>query len=53
MRISKVRILNYRGIKNDELCSSPFVCIIGENNAGKSTILLAISLFFSGIHETG
>ena len=48
MQISKVQISNYRGIKNDEFNSSTFVCVIGENNAGKSTILLAISLFFSG-----
>lgn len=32
----------------DEFEASPFTCAIGENNAGKSTILLATSLFFSG-----
>lgn len=48
MQISKIQISNYRGIKGDEFNTSPFVCIIGENNAGKSTILLGISLFFSG-----
>lgn len=48
MEISKIRIKNYRGIKDDNFESSSFVCIIGENNAGKSTILLGISLFFSG-----
>lgn len=48
MYISKLKIKNYRGIKSDELDASPFICVIGENNAGKSTILLATSLFFSG-----
>ncbi len=48
MQISKIKISNYRGIRGDEFNTSPFVCIIGENNAGKSTILLGISLFFSG-----
>lgn len=48
MHISNIKIKNYRGIKSDQLESSPFTCIIGENNAGKSTILLATSLFFSG-----
>lgn len=43
-----VKIKNYRGIKDDEFEASKFVCIIGENNAGKSTTLLAISIFFSG-----
>lgn len=48
MHISFVKIKNYRGIKADNFESSPFTCAIGENNAGKSTILLATSLFFSG-----
>lgn len=48
MYISFVKIKNYRGIKNDQFEASPFTCVIGENNAGKSTILLATSLFFSG-----
>lgn len=48
MHISSVRIKNYRGIKSDGFDASPFTCVIGENNAGKSTILLATSLFFSG-----
>jgi len=48
MHISRVKIKNYRGVKSDGFDASPFTCIIGENNAGKSTILLATSLFFSG-----
>jgi putative ATP-dependent endonuclease of OLD family len=48
MHISFIRIKNYRGVKSDSFEASPFTCIIGENNAGKSTILLATSLFFSG-----
>jgi predicted ATP-dependent endonuclease of OLD family len=48
MHISNVKIKNYRGVKSDQFEASPFTCAIGENNAGKSTILLATSLFFSG-----
>ncbi len=48
MYILFVKIKNYRGIKADQFEASPFTCAIGENNAGKSTILLATSLFFSG-----
>jgi predicted ATPase len=48
MQISFVKIKNYRGIKEDSFEASSFTCIIGENNAGKSSILLALSLFFSG-----
>lgn len=48
MKISLIDIENYRGLKKCTFNPSEFVCIIGENNAGKSTILLATSLFFSG-----
>jgi predicted ATP-dependent endonuclease of OLD family len=48
MIITNITIDNYRGIKADSFFPSPMTCIIGENNAGKSTILIAISLFFSG-----
>lgn len=52
MEISKIVISNYRGIKYGEFDASSFVCIIGENNAGKSTVLLAVSIFFSGTSLT-
>jgi putative ATP-dependent endonuclease of the OLD family len=48
MYISYIKIKNYRSIKVDQFEASPFTCAIGENNAGKSSILLATSLFFSG-----
>lgn len=48
MHITNLKIKNYRGVKSDQFEASPFTCIIGENNSGKSTLLLAISLFFSG-----
>ncbi|MBS1611788.1 MAG: AAA family ATPase, partial [Bacteroidetes bacterium] len=48
MQINYIHIKNYRGIKNAHFNLSPMGCLIGENNAGKSSILLAISLFFSG-----
>lgn len=48
MKISKVTVQNYRGIKDCTIEASPFVCLIGENNSGKSSFLLALSLFFSG-----
>jgi len=48
MIIQRIKIDNYRGIKLADFYPSPMTCIIGENNAGKSTILIALSLFFSG-----
>lgn len=48
MRISRIDISNFRSIESLSLDVSPFVCIIGHNNAGKSTILMALTLFRSG-----
>ncbi|GJM64767.1 AAA family ATPase [Persicobacter diffluens] len=48
MDITRVTIDNYRGIKDADFFPSALTCVIGENNAGKSTVLIAISLFFSG-----
>lgn len=48
MQIEQVCINNYRSAKNCDFNGAPLVCIIGENNAGKSTLLIAVSLFFSG-----
>ncbi|MDC4811178.1 ATP-binding protein, partial [Acinetobacter baumannii] len=48
MRISHIHIENFRGLKEIDLTPSQMNCLIGENNAGKSTALLAINLFLNG-----
>ena len=48
MKISKIYIKNFRGLKEINLTPAQMNCIIGENNAGKSTALLAINLFLKG-----
>lgn len=48
MRISHVHVQNYRGLRDLQIPLSQFGCIIGENNAGKSSILQALDIFFSG-----
>jgi putative ATP-dependent endonuclease of OLD family len=48
MKMASVKIENYKGLRDIEIPLSRFVCVIGENNTGKSSILQAISLFFSG-----
>jgi predicted ATP-dependent endonuclease of OLD family len=47
MKINYVFIDNYRGIKSGSFKLTQMGCIIGENNAGKSSVLLAVKLFFS------
>jgi predicted ATP-dependent endonuclease of OLD family len=48
MRITHLKIQNYKGLRNIAIPMSQFACLIGENNSGKSSILQALSLFFSG-----
>lgn len=48
MRLSHIHVLNYRGLKDVSIPLSPFVCITGENNGGKSSVLQSLSLFLSG-----
>lgn len=48
MKISNIHIENFRGLKGVDLTPSQMNCVIGENNAGKSTALLAINLFLKG-----
>jgi predicted ATPase len=48
MRISLVRIHNYRSIKDLELVCDRILVLLGENNAGKSNILSAIEFALTG-----
>ena len=44
MRISKVLIKNFRGIKSGEIMLPNYAVMVGDNNIGKSTVLEAIDL---------
>lgn len=44
MKLSRLHICNFRGIKEAKLVFSDHVVLIGDNNVGKSTILEAIDL---------
>jgi hypothetical protein len=48
MRYTNIEIKNYRALKLLNVPLSNFGCLIGENNAGKSSVLQCISLFKSG-----
>jgi len=48
MKLSNLHVLNYRGLRDVSIPLSPFVCITGENNGGKSSVLQSLSLFLSG-----
>ncbi len=42
MRFTSISISNFKGLREATLAMSPFGCLVGENNAGKSSVLQAI-----------
>ena len=48
MKFSKIKIENFKGLKCCDTQVDSFSCIIGKNNAGKSSFLLALYLFITG-----
>ena len=44
MRITSVRIRNFRGIRSLDLALGPVTVLIGENNSGKTSVLDALKL---------
>jgi predicted ATP-dependent endonuclease of OLD family len=48
MKLTGLHVVNYRGLKDIVIPLSSFVCITGENNGGKSSVLQTLSLFMSG-----
>lgn len=46
MHIKKIIISNFRGIKEPtEILFNDFICIVGKNDVGKSTVLKAVDAF--------
>lgn len=48
MELKHITIRNFRAHVNSEIKLSQFACLIGENNAGKSTVLHAIHFALTG-----
>lgn len=52
MKLSSVRIQNYRGLRDVRVPLTQFGCLIGENNSGKSSVLQALLLLLgSGVKK--
>jgi putative ATP-dependent endonuclease of the OLD family len=52
MHITASKVQNYRCLRNASTTLSEFTTVIGENNAGKSSFLQALSLFIRGTKLT-
>lgn len=52
MKISSVRIENFRSFKDQTIPIDDYSCFVGPNGAGKSTILSALNVFFQNSTST-
>lgn len=48
VKLTHLAVMNYKGLRSTECPLSDFVCTVGENNAGKSSLLQALLLFING-----
>lgn len=48
MKLTSVRIQNFKGLKDVTVPLSQFGCLIGENNSGKSSVLQALLVLLPG-----
>ena len=46
MRISSIRIENFRSFEDETLPLNNYACLVGPNGAGKSTVLTALNVIF-------
>lgn len=46
MKISEVRIQNFRALKDVTVSFDDYTCFVGANGSGKSTVFQALNLFF-------
>ncbi len=46
MKLSKIRIVNYRCFIDQEIILDDYSCLVGPNGSGKSTVLMALNVFF-------
>jgi len=46
MKLTQVRIENFRSFNNQTISLDNYTCLVGPNGCGKSTLLMALNLFF-------
>lgn len=46
MRISQIKVENFRSLKNVTINFDPYTCLVGPNGSGKSAVIKCLNLFF-------
>ena len=53
MKITRIKIENFRSLKQTEFTTTDFNIFVGQNNCGKTNFFEAIEFFFNGIGRGG
>jgi len=53
MKIAKIKINNFRSVKESEFSTTDFNIFVGQNNCGKTNFFEAIEFFFNGLGRGG
>ncbi len=46
MKLTEVRIQNFRSFKDETIPLDDYTCLVGPNGTGKSAVLMALNVFF-------
>lgn len=46
MRLTEIKIKNFRSFEDETIAVDDYTCFVGPNGTGKSTVLQALNVFF-------
>jgi len=52
MKLTEIRIQNFRSFKDETICFDDYTCLVGPNGSGKSAVLMALNVFFRSNDST-
>jgi len=52
MRLTELKIENFRSFKNETIRFGEYTCLVGPNGSGKSGVLMALNVFFRNNDST-
>lgn len=52
MKLTEIKIENFRSFKNQTIPLDDYTCLVGPNGAGKSAVLMALNVFFRNNDST-